>query len=115
MKLFPKLIAAALMTLCLNAADVAGAWTGSMETPMGTVGMTITLQPGASLTGTVKTDQFGEAPVEKGKLDGDKISFEIKIEPGKVAFEGTVAGDEMKLTVTGTTGNKYPLNCKRQK
>jgi hypothetical protein len=56
-----------------------------------------------------------EGKIENGKLDGDKISFEVNIGPGKLAFEGTVAGDEMKLTVTGTSGNKYPLVCKRQK
>ncbi len=74
----------------------------------------VTFGAGAALSGTVKTDMF-EAPIEKAKLDSDKISFEINMDYGKVAYEGTVAGDEMKLTVTGTTGNKYPMNCKRQK
>jgi hypothetical protein len=32
-----------------------------------------------------------------------------------VGFEGTVAGEEMKLNVTGTQGDKYALICKRQK
>ena len=48
-------------------------------------------------------------------MDGDKISFEANIEPGKLAFEGTVAGDEMKLNMTGTQGTKYSLLCNRQK
>ncbi len=34
---------------------------------------------------------------------------------GKVTFAGTIAGDEMKLNVTGTQGDKYALICKRQK
>jgi hypothetical protein len=106
---------AAMVIVTLNAADVAGTWTGSMDTQAGMVTMTITLRPGATLAGTVKADQFGEAPIEKAKLDGEKISFEINIDFGKVTYEGTVAGDEMKLTLTGPSGNQYPLNCKRQK
>jgi hypothetical protein len=33
-----------------------------------------------------------EGAIENGKLAGDKISFETTIEPGKVSFDGTVAG-----------------------
>ena len=105
---------ATMMTICLSAADLAGTWTGSMETQMGNTEVAITFRPGAVLAGNVKVGQF-DAPLERAKLDGDKISFEINIEHGKVSFEGTVAGDEMKLTVTGTQGDKYPLICKRQK
>jgi hypothetical protein len=114
MKLSWIVVIAAMMSLTLNAASPAGTWKGSMDTQMGKVEMTITFQAGTALAGTVKSDQF-DAPVEKAKLDSDRISFEIHIEYGKVAFEGTVADSEMKLTVTGTTGNKYPLNCTRQK
>ena len=70
--------------------------------------MIITLHSGGALAGTVKTAQTGESPVENAKLDGDKISFEVNTAYGKVVFEGTVAGEQMKLTVTGTEGTKYP-------
>ena len=76
--------------------------------------MVITVQPGAGLAGKVQAGEY-EAPIEKAKVDGDKISFEINIEHGKVAYEGTVAGDEMKLNVIGTQGNKYTLVCKRRR
>jgi hypothetical protein len=115
MKIFWLVVIAFVMLAKPSAADVAGVWTGSMETQGGVVEMTITLKPGAALTGTVKSGQFGEAPLEKVKLEGDKISFEINISHGNVAFEGTVSGDLMKLTVTGTQGAKYALDCKRQK
>jgi hypothetical protein len=104
----------AVFALALSAADLAGNWKGSMETQMGAREVTITIQPGATLTGKVKAGDY-EAPLEKGKLDGNKISFEMNIEHGKIAYEGTVAGDEMKLTVTGIQGDKYALLCKRQK
>jgi hypothetical protein len=86
-----------------------------METQqMGAIETTIMIQSATPLAGTIKTDHF-DAKIENAKLDGDKVSFEINIEQGKVSYEGTIAGDELKLNVTGTQGNKYVLNCKRQK
>jgi hypothetical protein len=103
-----------MATLSLNAADLAGTWKGSMETQMGQTDVTITLTQGAALAGKVKVADY-EAPIEQARLDGAKLAFEINIEHGKIAFEGTAAGDEMKFTVTGTQGDKYSLVCKRQK
>lgn len=114
MKLLWMLGMTLIAALTLQAADLAGNWKGSMETQMGATEVTIAIQPGAALTGKVKAGDY-EAPLEKGKLDGNKISFEMNIEHGKIAYEGTVTGDEMKLTVTGIQGDKYSLVCKRQK
>ena len=114
MRLFVTIALLATLTLTLNAAGVAGTWKGSMDTQMGMVETVITLQTGSALTGKVKAGDY-EAPIENAKLDGDKVHFEINIDPGKVTYDGTFAGDEMKLTVTGTTGNQYAMVCKRQK
>lgn len=115
MKFFWMIVIVFVMMAKNNAADVAGVWKGSMETQGGVVEMTITLQSGTTLTGTVKSDQFGETPIEKAKLEGDKLSFEISLNQGTVGFTGVVSGDLLKLTVTGTQGAKYSLDCKRQK
>lgn len=104
----------AMAAVSLSAADLAGTWKGSMETQMGASEVVITIQSGSGLAGRVRAGEF-EAAIEKGRVDGDKISFEMNIEHGKVRYEGTVAGDEMKLNVTGTQGDKYVLVCKRQK
>jgi hypothetical protein len=104
----------AMATFSLIAGDLAGTWKGSMETQMGSTGVIITVQPGAALAGKVQAGEY-EAPIENAKVEGDKISFESNFTPGKVTYEGTVAGDEMKLNVTGTQGDKYTLVCKRQK
>jgi len=42
-------------------------------------------------------------------------AFEINNERRTISYEGTVAGDEMKLNVIGTTGNEMTLVAKRQK
>ncbi len=114
MRLCLTVAIAAMMILTLAAAAVAGTWKGSMETQVGPVEATITIQAGAELAGTVKLAEF-EGKIEKAKLEGDKISFEINIQHGTISFAGTVSGDEMKLNVTGTTGNKMTLIAKRQK
>jgi len=97
-----------------NGADLAGVWKGTMETQMGAVENTITIEPGPALAGKVQLASY-EGRIEKGKLDGDSIAFEITIEPGTIAYAGTVKGDEMTLEVTGTRGDKMALVAKRQK
>jgi hypothetical protein len=114
MKLLLMLAIAAIASFSLNAADVAGSWKGSMDTQIGAMDLTITFQPGATLAGKVKAGEY-QGAIEKARLDGDKISFETSIDPGTLVFEGTVAGDEMKLNMTGTQGAKYSVVCKRQK
>jgi hypothetical protein len=102
------------MTLAMNAADIAGSWKGSVETEMGTVDVIITFQSGTTLAGNVKAGEYA-GPIEKARMDGDRISFEASIEPGRLVFGGTVAGNEMRLNMTGTQGTKYSLVCKRQR
>jgi len=51
MRLLSIMAVVVLMTFTLNAADLAGTWKGSIETQMGTMGVTITIQPGATLAG----------------------------------------------------------------
>jgi len=108
------------------AADVSGKWTyqapgrgGDMQS------VTITLkQDGSTLTGTVPgMGRGGATPQEitSGKVDGDKVSFEVKRQTQNGEFvtkyEGTVSGDTMKLKVTRPgrgggepTTNEYTAN-----
>jgi hypothetical protein len=104
---------AALAALALNAAEVTGVWKGAMETQIGRVDVTITLQSGATLTGRVQAGEY-EAPIEKAKVEGDKIHFEAVIQPGRVIYDGTINGAAMNLNVTGTQGDNYMLTCTRQ-
>ena len=114
MKLLLIMCLTAMLAFSLNAADLAGSWKGSMDTQMGKTDVTLTITPGAKLAGTASMGGFS-GPIQEGKMDGANISFEVKIEHGSIAFEGTVAGNEMRLNVTGTQGDKYALICARQK
>jgi len=103
----------AMATFSLIAADLAGTWKGSMSTQGGETAVTITIKPGEALAGKIQAGEY-ESEIENARISGDKISFEMKIGPGTVAFEGTVSGDEMKFDVTGTQGDKYKLICTRK-
>jgi len=104
----------ALVTVTASAADIAGTWVGSIETQMGEMMMTITIEQGEPFAGTVKTNMF-EARIEKAARNGDAIHFEVTSEMGSLVFDGTVAGDEMNLAVASSNGNDYQMKCRRQK
>jgi hypothetical protein len=101
-----------VVAMAAFAADVSGKWTYEQPGRGGGPGrpVTITLkQDGSKLTGSVPGFGRGgaEAPpmeVQNGKVDGDKVSFETKMEFNgntRVSkYEGTFSGDEMKLKIT---------------
>ena len=85
------------------AADVDGKWTGSIETPMGTVPVGFTFKAdGATLTGTSLAPDGGEIAIKDGKIDGNKISFIVAIDfggmPVVIGYNGVVAPAEIKFT-----------------
>ena len=102
-----------VMAIGAFAADVTGKWTyeqagrnGGAPRPV-----TITLkQDGNTLTGEVPgMGRGGDAPppptaIKNGKVDGDKVSFDVVREFNgnsmTTKYEGTVSGAEMKLKVT---------------
>jgi hypothetical protein len=98
------------------AADLSGKWTYSMQGRDGTPrDVTITLkQEGNTLTGSVPGMGRGGAPgqetqITNGKVDGDKFSFETKMEfngnTRVTKYEGTSTGSELKMKVTRETQN----------
>jgi hypothetical protein len=95
-----------LTTFAQNTLD--GNWKGTRETPNGTFEINYTFKvEGNELKGTWKT-QFGEAKLEKGKVDGKKFSFSISFNDMTINNNGELINDneiviknergEMKLT-----------------
>jgi hypothetical protein len=85
-----------------RAVDVSGVWELTSETPRGTMVRKLTFeQDGTSLTGNMETPR-GSMPIEKGSIEGNKISFSMTLSRGgrsmKLVYKGTVDGD----TATGT-------------
>jgi len=87
-----------------RAADIDGKWTGSLDTPMGTLPVGFTFKAdGATLTGSQTGMDGMELQIKNGKIDGDKISFVVTIDFGGMAFDlnytGVVSPDTIKLTI----------------
>lgn len=105
------------------AADITGAWSGNLT--MGDNQFTLTYnfkQDGAKLTGTVMAPQGDPIPLLDGKVDGDKVSFAVKVEmngaPAKFITSGTIKGEEITITTTGEAGSDFPpvsVTLKRSK
>ena len=92
-----------------SSADLTGNWFVRMEGPQDTVTYLFKFDvKGDSFTGTVniknkKEESVGQ--ISDGKIDGDKIAFTLHVPiagtPSTVSANGTVTGNEMKLTIEG--------------
>lgn len=88
------------------AADVTGKWVGSVETPNGPLELTYDLKAeGEMLTGTVAS-AMGSLPLNKGKVAGAVLTYEVALEGGVITHEATVneAGTEITVKATGDWG-----------
>ena len=102
------------------ATDVTGTWTAEMKDADGGNGFQISFtfkQDGTKLTGTVQGAQGDPIAISEGKVDGDKISFKVSFNGMTITHEGTVNGDEIKLTSKSDQGD-FPggeMTLKRSK
>jgi hypothetical protein len=95
----------ALSAVSLFAADVNGKWTAEYEGRNGKMTQTFNLKTeGDKLTGTV-TSPRGENQISDGKVTGDQVTFNVKVEMGGetrvMKYTGKVEGNEIKFSVEG--------------
>jgi enterochelin esterase-like enzyme len=103
------------------AADLSGTWKSEFDSQIGQQKYIYTLkQEGDKLTGKANSevnDQKHEAQLSEGKVEGDKVSFvEMLSFNGneiRIAYSGTVASNEMKLTREVGTFAKEDIILKR--
>jgi len=112
------LIMAFTTVTALAATDVTGTWTGEFKGPDGGAGFQISFtfkQDGATVTGTVSGAQGDPIAITGGKIDGDKIAFNVSFNGMTIVHEGTVNGDEIKLTSKSDQGPGGEITLKRSK
>lgn len=105
-----------LVSLSLQAADIAGKWRGQIEGAGQETTFTLKLD-GTSITGTMTNAGDKENPLT-GSIDGDKISLVVASEwqgqPVQLRVTGTAEGDVMNLTIASENGEwNAPLKLKR--
>jgi len=110
----------ALAGVAAWAADITGAWTGSMANGNGDFSLTYNFkQDGDKLSGTVIGPQGDPLPLVDCKIDGDRISFAVKVDMGgnvtTFSSKGTVKGDEITLTTTNDAGMDFGGEMKLKK
>lgn len=106
----PRLLLSLLLaSLSAFAADISGNWKASAEGPNGTMTRTFSFKvEGAKLTGETVSSWVGKSTIENGKVDGDSISFVIKVKiednEMQVNYKGKLAGDTLNLTAETPQG-----------
>jgi hypothetical protein len=98
----------ALTTVMAMAADVTGVWKGEAGEKGPAPAFTLK-QSGMLVTGT-SAGRNGEIEISKGKVEGEKIYFEItrEMQGNKVTtkYSGTVEGSTMKLSMESARGTR---------
>ena len=97
-------------------ANVDGNWDTVAKTPMGDQKALLSVaSSGDSFTGTF-SGAMGNTEVRNGKVDGDRLTFEIDITvpmPMTLTGDVTVVGDAMNGTVTAGAFGAFPLTGTR--
>jgi hypothetical protein len=103
--LLASMFAVALFSLSVQAADLTGTWAGQITDPMGNkhdLTLQLTLE-GGKVTGTLTggPPTGGVQTIESGKLEGDKLSFTVKVqgpggEPLVLTYKGKVSGNHIQ-------------------
>lgn len=92
--------------MALSAADISGKWSGSftMTGPGGEdqqdTAFVILQQKGTELTGSGGPDESRQWPILKGKVEGNKITFEVQSDGPLYKVECMLVGDHIKGDVT---------------
>jgi hypothetical protein len=91
------------------ATDVTGTWEGEFSMPDGSATFPLSFtfkQEGTKLTGSIANPQGGDPiTITDGTVDGDKISFKVSFNGVNITHQGTINGDEIKLSSKADSGD----------
>jgi hypothetical protein len=118
------LVLAAFAGLAVADVNATGNWSGSFnvahqsgEIKESTALLKLT-QTGTDITGTVGPNEDEQFPIQKGKIEGDKITLEVDHDGHKIKFELVLAADRITGEANGSDGNedlKAKVDVKRVK
>lgn len=108
-----------LSALAVMGADLNGTWKGTAESQNGTIERTFIFKvDGAKLTGEAISEMFGKSAIENGKVEGDAVSFQIKVkfqeEERTMSYTGKLAGETLTLEAKGFGDMVIKWTCKKQ-
>ncbi len=104
------ILALLIAAVSLSASEITGKWSGKWETsPDGGPGphYMVLKQDGAAVTGTAGPTAAQQMPISNGKMQGDKLTFDIGVPNGpSLKFDFKVAGDKMDGQAIFAMGGK---------
>jgi hypothetical protein len=109
------------LALTASAADVSGKWSGSIAPENGDGGSAYVIlkQSGSTITGTGGPDANDQWPGPSGKIDGNKVTFEVKSTDDGTVFKCTLVLDgdhlngDVEFTAPDGQAGKAKLNLTR--
>ncbi len=111
MKYFPFVIGVLLLACFAFAADIDGKWTGTITGMDIPIGFKFKAE-GKTLTGFHIVNEQ-ETAIEDGKIDGNNISFSVKLDFGKFEHKGVISGDQIKMTYDDGSGQSGEIVVKK--
>jgi hypothetical protein len=106
------LLSLMLSAATLNAADVTGRWSGTLDfknaggaTESGPAYM-ILKQEGNKVTGTGGANETEQYPIQNGMLEGDKLTFESVSGGNTMYFDLRVKGEQIDGDIKGSGGSQ---------
>lgn len=112
MKALKAVLLSVVLALGASAADVSGTWSGTLKIT-GPDGQTqddtihlILKQDGGKLTGTAGPSAGEQLPIEKGAVEGTKVTMEVPLPNGGFKFDVALEGDHLKGDVTLAAGGQ---------
>jgi len=91
-----------LCAVTLGAADVSGKWSGTIErkdeerSPQSRPAFMVLKQDGNKLTGSGGPNESEQNEIRNGKVEGEKLTFEIPIGEGVLYFDLKANGDQIE-------------------
>ena len=95
-----------LSAVTLGAADVSGKWSGTFEAKgeeksQSRPAFMVLKQDGDKLTGSGGPNESEQHEIRNGKVEGEKLTFEIPIGEGVVYFDLKANGDQIEGDIKG--------------
>ena len=88
-----------VLSITSNAQNLDGSWKGKMSGPNGEIDLIFTFKVNAdSLTGNVKSN-MGTLPIENGKAEGNKFSFDVDVNGQVIHHTGVLDSGIVKLNL----------------
>jgi hypothetical protein len=112
MKVLNAILLSLVLVLAASASDISGTWSGTLKItgPDGqmqddTIHM-ILKQDGGKLTGTAGPSASEQLPIEKGVVEGNKVTMEVPLPNGAFKFAVALEGDHLTGDVTMSAGGQ---------